>query len=221
MCGIFGFSGPHDAELAARALALLRHRGPDAARAFAGGEMTLGATRLAIVGVANGTQPFANEDGDVVAVLNGEIYNFAPLRDELERRGHRFATDTDGEVLVHLYEEEGDALLARLEGIFAFAVWDARRRRLLLARDPMGVKPLFWTESAGRFRFASEIKALLADPGLPRRVDPRAFDAQLALGFVPGERTLFDGIRRLLPGHALVRTGDRLDIAPYWRLEVG
>lgn len=220
MCGIFGFTGPSDRELAARSLALLAHRGPDAAHSCEMPEITLGATRLSIVGVANGRQPLVNEAGDVVAVVNGELYNYAPLRNELERRGHRFATDTDGEVLVHLYEEEGDALLARIEGIFAFALWDARRSRLLLARDPMGVKPLFWTERGGRFRFASEIKALLADPGLPRELDRRSLDGLLALGFVPGARTLFAGIRRLAPGHSLVREGTKLDISPYWRLEV-
>ena len=220
MCGIFGFTGPRDDELAARALVLLAHRGPDAAAAVADEEVTLGATRLAIVGVANGDQPLSSEDGEIVAVFNGEIYNHEPLRDELERRGHRFSTDTDAEVVVHLYEEVGDALLTRIEGIFAFALWDRRRARLLLARDPMGVKPLFWTECGGRFRFASEIKALCADPEVPRRLDPRALDGFLALNFVPGERTLLEGVRRLLPGHALVRTAAAISTAPYWTCHV-
>src|SRR5579859_5313053 len=142
MCGIFGFSGPAAPELLATMGARLRHRGPDDQGTFSSPDISLGADRLSIVGVANGKQPITNEDGSLVLVFNGEIYNFQALRAELEKRGHRFATETDGEVIVHLYEDEGDLAVSHLEGMFAWALWDERRKRLLLARDQMGIKPL-------------------------------------------------------------------------------
>ncbi|HEX7252431.1 MAG TPA: asparagine synthase (glutamine-hydrolyzing), partial [Thermoanaerobaculia bacterium] len=218
MCGIFGFSGTPAPRLLEEMSQRLKHRGPDDTGSYTSPGISLGADRLAIVGVADGQQPLFNEDGSLVLVVNGEIYNSVHLRASLERLGHRFATSADGEVILHLFEEEGEASFSRLEGMFALALWDERRRRLLLARDPMGMKPLFFVRHDGRFAFASEVKALLCLPGLERRVDLTGLSGLLDLGLVPGDRTLFAGIRRLLPGHLL-----RLDVSgevnqsPFWR----
>ena len=170
--------------------------------------------------MTNGHQPFVNEDGSVVLVFNGEIYNYRSRRAELDGRGHRFATGSDAEVIVHVYEEEGEAAVGRLEGMFAWALWDGRRKRLLLARDPMGMKPLFYLRHDGRFAFASEVKALLCLPGLERRVDLTALDGLIRRGITPEDRTLFTGIRRLPPGHLLCLENDEIELRPYWRLLV-
>jgi asparagine synthase (glutamine-hydrolysing) len=220
MCGIFGFSGPAAPELLATMGALLRHRGPDDQGAFSTPDISLGADRLSVVGVANGTQPITNEDGSVVLVFNGEIYNFQALRARLEKRGHRFATETDGEVIVHLYEEEGDLAVSHLEGMFAWALWDERRKRLVLARDPMGIKPLYYMQHEHRFFFASEAKALLTVPGFERRVNLTAFDGLLRRGLAPDDHTLFAGIRTVPPGHLLRWAEGGAELAAYWRLEV-
>lgn len=211
MCGIFGYTGPSAPRLLAAMARRLLHRGPDDQGTHESPGISMGTDRLAIVGVADGRQPLFSEDGNLVLVVNGEIYNSGDLRAELERLGHRFATSTDGEVVLHLYEEEGNAAFARLEGMFALALWDERNRRLLLARDPMGMKPLFFVRHDGRFAFASEVKALLCLPGLARRVDLAALSGLLTHGAVPGDLTLFSGIRRLPPGHLLrvEQGGDR------------
>ncbi len=216
MCGIFGFTGPPDPDRLALLGDALRHRGPDGAGELVRPTVSMGCDRLAIVGRANGAQPLASEDGRIQLVLNGEIYNHLALRRDLERRGHRFATDSDAEVVVHAFEEEGEAALGRLQGMFALALWDEASGRLLLARDPVGMKPLFFTLYQDRFWFASEAKALLVASGMPRRLDRRALDGLLRLGFVPGPRTLFDGISRLPAGHRLTveRSGD-LRIEPF------
>jgi asparagine synthase (glutamine-hydrolysing) len=208
MCGIFGFTGPSAPRLLAEMAERLRHRGPDDHGTHESPGISMGTDRLAIVGVADGRQPLFSEDGNLVLAVNGEIYNAGALRAGLERRGHRFATATDGEVVLHLYEDDGEAAFGRLEGMFALALWDERNRRLLLARDPMGMKPLFFVRHDGRFAFASEVKALLCLPGLERRVDVPALSGLLDHGIVPGDRTLFEGIRRLPPGHLL-----RLDLS--------
>ncbi len=210
MCGIFGFTGPPDPERLARLRAALRHRGPDGSGLLVRPVVSMGCDRLAIVGRGNGAQPLASEDGRVQLVLNGEIYNHLALRRELERRGHRFATDSDAEVVVHAYEDEGEAALGRLQGMFALALWDEAAGRLLLARDPAGMKPLFFTLYQDRFWFASEAKALLLASGMPRRLDRRALDGLLRLGFVPGVTTLFENVFRLAAGRRLMveRSGD-------------
>jgi asparagine synthase (glutamine-hydrolysing) len=178
------------------------HRGPDDAGVHVGDGVAIGMRRLSIIDVAGGHQPIANEDGSVLTVFNGEIYNFRELRLELERAGHQFRTRTDTEVIVHGYEEWGTGVVVRLNGIFGLAVWDARARRLLLARDHFGVKPLYFVR-APRFAFASEVKPLLSF-GAPAAVDPEALDLFLSWRFVPSPRTLFRGIHRLPPGHLLV-----------------
>ncbi len=177
----------------------------------------LGHRRLSIIDLACGHQPLANEDGSVWTVFNGEIYNFGELRRRLEQSGHRFSTNSDTEVLVHLYEDEGPEMLARLRGMFALAVWDARRGRLLLARDRLGKKPLVYRREPGRLLFASELKSLLAVPGVPREIDPQALDDYLTYQYVPHPRTIFRGIAKLPPGHYAIYENDRLDVRAYWQ----
>jgi asparagine synthase (glutamine-hydrolysing) len=200
----------------------LAHRGPDAEGVWAEPGVGLVHRRLSIIDLAGGDQPIANEDGSLQVVFNGEIYNFQELRARLEARGHRFRTHSDTEVLVHLYEEQGEALVERLRGMFTFALWDRRRRRLLLARDRLGIKPLYVYRDAEKLLFASEPKAFLAYPGVAAAVDPVALEDYLAFGMVPGRRSIFRGVEKLPPGHTLVATADRLGAEPrrYWRLRI-
>jgi len=200
VCGIGALldpagSAPPDA--GGRMVAALRHRGPDGEAVRRLGSVTLVHTRLAIIDVAGGDQPLASEDGSVTAVVNGEIYNHARLRSELERDGHRFATATDSEVVVHAYERDGADCVRALNGMFAFAIWDAPRKRLVAARDPFGVKPLYWCSDGRRLAVASEIGALLAAGLVEPRVDRIALDHYLACRFVPAPRTLFEGVSKL------------------------
>ncbi len=223
MCGIVGMVGPGagtEAELA-RMCDAIRHRGPDDWGTFAEEGVGLGMRRLSIIDLAGGHQPIANEDGSVQLVLNGEIYNHDALRRELVARGHTFRTRADTEVLVHLYEDEGERMLQRLRGMFAFALWDRRHRRLFVARDHFGQKPLFYTEGAGRLAFASEIKALLAaDPSLAT-LSPFALDQYLTLRFVQPPDTFFERIRALPPAHFLVHEHGTTRIERYWDLPYG
>jgi len=182
----------------------LHHRGPDEAGQLVRGGVALANARLSIIDVAHGHQPVHNEDRTVHVVFNGEIYNQAALRQELAQGGHRFASHADTEVLVHLYEEEGDAFLHRLNGMFAIALWDERSRQVLIARDRLGIKPLFFAEVAGHLAFGSEIKALLELPGLTAEVEPAAIDEFLTLRYSGGSGTMFRGIRKLQPGEQLL-----------------
>src|SRR2546425_4351519 len=186
MCGIAGFidmqrSRESAAQLIDHMCKIIRHRGPDDQGVWTGDGVALGMRRLAIIDVAGGQQPIFNEDRTVAVVLNGEIYNFRELRSDLIRRGHRFRSHADTEVLVHLYEDFGEEMLDHLRGMFAFAIWDARRRQLFCARDRVGKKPLFWARRGSRFWFASEIYALLRDPELDAEPNPEAIDAYLAV----------------------------------------
>jgi asparagine synthase (glutamine-hydrolysing) len=205
VCGILGLAGtaPLPPE-ALDAVALLAHRGPDGEGRFVDGGVGLAMRRLAIIDLETGDQPIANETGDVVCVCNGEIYNYVELRRELEGRGHTFRTSGDIETIVHLYEELGERCFERLRGMFGVALWDAKRRRLVLARDRFGIKPLYVADVAeGRLGFASEVAPLLA-LGAARDVDLQAVADFLTLGYVPGEATGVRGVRALAPGHALV-----------------
>lgn len=222
MCGIAGVVSPIP-ELRARDVVrsmtgALVHRGPDDEGIATLGEATLGARRLAIIDLSGGHQPMANEDGDVIAVQNGEIYNFLELRGELKARGHRFSTRNDTEILPHAYEEWGLAFVRRLRGMFALAVWDSHHRRLVLARDRFGKKPLFYARAGDSVLFGSEIQALLAHPAVTREIDLSAINDYLASGYIPPPRTAFAQIRKLPPGHTLVLDRGRAEVEAYWRL---
>jgi asparagine synthase (glutamine-hydrolysing) len=206
VCGIAGWlgRGEPDPDLAARMMAALRHRGPDATGCRSWPEAALVHTRLSIIDLAStGAQPMGNEDGTVWIVFNGEIYNHREHRQRLEARGHVFRGHSDAEILPHLYEEEGANLVAVLRGMFAFAIYDSRRRRLLLARDRFGIKPLFYTADAGRLGFASEINALRLLPGVDDRPDRQAIYDFAALTYIPAPQTFYAGIRSLEPGELL------------------
>src|ERR671930_2522499 len=199
ICGIASSNGPADPERLARMSATLVHRGPDADGAIADGPVGLAARRLAIIDLETGDQPIANEDGSIHVVQNGELYNYRELRAELERAGHRFRTHSDTEVLVHLYEQHGLEFARRLRGMFAVAVWDSRARRLVLARDRYGIKPLYYRASGTGLEFASELRAL------PRgEIDLDALEAFLAFNSIPAPLTIFRETRKLPPGHVLV-----------------
>jgi asparagine synthase (glutamine-hydrolysing) len=193
------------------------HRGPDDDGVFCEGAAALAARRLSIIDLAHGHQPIENEDGTAVVVQNGEIYNYRELKRELEARGHRFGTDCDTEVLVHAYEEWGDAFAERLRGMFALALWDKRRRRLLLARDRFGIKPLYYRHVGGELSFASELKAMLEQPGFSREIDPRAVAAYLAFNSIPAPLTIFAEARKLPAGNLLAWEGGELELRRYAR----
>ena len=196
----------------------IAHRGPDADGFYVGDGIGLGHRRLSIIDLATGDQPLANEDGSVWVVFNGEIYNFADVRADLEARGHRFRTHSDTEVIVHGYEEWGEAVVDRLRGMFAIALWDERRRRLMLVRDRLGVKPIYYCVTSSGVTFASEIKAVIEDPDVPRDWDPQSLDAYLALQYVPGPRTMYKAIWKLPPGHLLVAENGHVSLKRYWDL---
>jgi asparagine synthase (glutamine-hydrolysing) len=220
MCGIAGAVDLHDpvAPDVDGLLATVHHRGPDATGVFSRPGVALGQTRLAVVDLVTGDPPIANEDGTIGVALNGEIYGYASLRAELLAAGHELATTGDTEVIAHLAEDlDPVALCRRLDGMFAFAVWDDRRRRLVLGRDRFGKKPLHYWHDGHRLVFGSEIKALLAHPAVPRRLDAGAIPAYLTFGYVPHSATFYDGVRSVPPGHVLTFDAGGLRVAPYWR----
>jgi asparagine synthase (glutamine-hydrolysing) len=223
MCGIAGKvgTGPIQEAEILRMCDAIAHRGPDDWGTLVEDGVGLGMRRLSIVDLAGGHQPIFNEDGTVAVVFNGELYNYPSLREELLIQGHRFSTRSDTEALVHLYEQYGEGMVARLRGMFAFALWDRPRRRLLLARDHFGQKPLFYTESAGRLTFASEIKALLADDPSLAELSPRALDQYLTMRFVHPPETFFTRVRQLPAAHYMVWENQRPRIERYWDLQYG
>jgi asparagine synthase (glutamine-hydrolysing) len=200
-------------------LATIRHRGPDQFGVYLDRHIGLGNARLSIIDLSHGQQPIANEDRSLWIVFNGEIFNYLELRPELEARGHRFATDSDTEVLLHLYEEYGPECLERLNGQFAFAIWNARDRSLVLARDRLGVRPLFYTVCGGRLIFASTIKSLLTQRQVTAEIDPTALDQIFSLWAPLTPGTLFRNIREIPPGHFLVANEQGTDLKSYWQLE--
>jgi asparagine synthase (glutamine-hydrolysing) len=221
MCGIVGFCEPDparpvDEHLLRAATHSLAHRGPDGEGLLVRGSIGLGHRRLSIIDVGGGAQPIFNEDGTVGVVFNGEIYNYIEVRDELIREGHRFTTSSDTEVIVHAYEQYGPDCLERFTGMFAFAVWDGRDRSVFVARDRLGKKPLFYRHHHGRLAFASELKALLHDPSLPRQLDVDALDDYLAYSYVPTDRCILRGVEKLAPGHWMRWKDGRLTIRKYW-----
>jgi asparagine synthase (glutamine-hydrolysing) len=216
ICGIYAFGGHADREQVLRMMSAMRHRGPDGEGCFVSGEIGLGHRRLSIIDLTGGAQPITNEDGSLYVIFNGEIYNFIELREELLRHDHIFATKSDTEVILHAYEQWGKDCVSRFNGIFAFALWDANRKQLFLARDHLGVKPLYWTHLGNRFLFASEIKSLLTETECPREVDLHALSQLFTLRSVPSPRTLFRGIQKLAPGHWMVVTHDGVRTERYW-----
>lgn len=225
MCGIAGRfnynpSRPVDPQVLTAMTDVISHRGPDAAGYYRGAGVGLGHRRLSIIDLATGDQPLANEDGKVQVIFNGEIYNFADVRAELVSLGHRFRTHSDTEIIVHGYEQWGERCVERFRGMFAFAVWDEANRRLLLARDRLGVKPLYYAELPGvGIVFGSEIKALLEDPAVQRDWRPEAIDTFLTLLYVPAPDTIYTGIKKLPPASVLVAERGQVRISKYWDLE--
>jgi asparagine synthase (glutamine-hydrolysing) len=224
MCGIAGFvkcgqNASADPAIVRQMCDVIRHRGPDDQGIYTDGGVGLGMRRLSIVDLATGHQPISNEDGSVVLVFNGEIYNHQALRAELITRGHIYRTQSDTESIVHAYEEYGRECVEHLRGMFAFALWDARNRRLFIARDRLGIKPLYYRLTPELFVFASEIKALLAYPGVRPEFNRRVLPEYLAFGYVSDEGTFYRGIRKLMPGHWLELSAEgELRIDQYWDL---
>jgi asparagine synthase (glutamine-hydrolysing) len=222
VCGIAGKvdrDGAVPAELIERMCERQVHRGPDSRGLFSGDGAGLGIQRLRVIDLETGDQPVYNEDRSVAVVLNGEIYNYRELRRELEGRGHTLSTRGDTEVIAHLYEDEGPALVRRLSGMFAFALWDERRRRLLIARDRVGKEPLFYAARGGSLAFASELAALMADPEIPRELDLAALDCYLAYGYVQAPRSIWRAVRKLPPAHTLLWEDGEARVERYWRLD--
>lgn len=225
MCGFAAFHDPDGrtperAWLAGAARAL-RHRGPDDEGLLAEPGAGLAFRRLAIVDVAAGHQPLSNEDGTIWIAYNGEIYNHAAVRRELESLGHRYRTHADTETIVHAYEQWGPDCVRRFDGMFAFAIWDRPRRRMFVARDRVGIKPLYWTRGPHGYAFASEIKALFAFPGVERRARPQSVVQHLTLRYCAAPDTLFEGVHKLPPGHSLLLEDGRETLARWWRPEFG
>ncbi len=222
MCGIAGFTHKHRAEselLAHRIAGTLYHRGPDQQGVFVSGEVALCAVRLKIIDLAGGDQPIVSQDGDCVIVFNGEVYNHASLRAELEQRGHRFHSHCDTEVVLHAFQEWDTECFSRFRGMFAVALWSKSRRRLVLARDRLGIKPLYFYRRGSELYFGSELKAILEHPEIPRSLDLQALEYYLSLNYVPCPYTLIDGIQKLPPGHLLEWRAGQVSTRPWWRLE--
>ena len=205
-----------DQDLLRRMTTVLRHRGPDGDGYLIRDNVGFGNRRLSIIDLAGGDQPIYNEDGTVGIVFNGEIYNYVELMASLIDRGHRFATKSDTEVIVHLYEEYGERCVDHLRGMFAFAIWDSRRPSVFLARDRLGIKPLFYQATGDRLLFASELKSILQDPQVPRRLNLEAVRSYLVYGYVPGDCCIFNGIAKLPPGHTLTWRDGQVRTSPYW-----
>ncbi len=224
MCGIAGVVESNrdarvDESILRRMCAVMVHRGPDDEGVYTQGRAGLGMRRLSIIDVAAGHQPISNEDGTIWIVFNGEIYNHAALREQLIARGHRYTTHCDTETIVHLYEEYGRECVRHLRGMFAFAIWDTRERSLFIARDRLGIKPLYYRFTPESFVFGSEIKVILAHPGVRAGFYRAGLPEYLAFGYLSGEETFYEGIRKLMPGHTLELDGNgTLRIEPYWEL---
>lgn len=227
MCGITGFidlwntSGPRGAEASPNTLdamcRVIRHRGPDDQGVMLKHGVALGMRRLSIIDLAGGHQPISNEDNSVTIVFNGEIYNYRELQTLLQSRGHRFATNSDTEAIVHAYEEFGPACLDRLRGMFAFAIWDDRHQKLFIARDRVGKKPLYYSVTrGGTLVFGSELKSLLEHPDVERQINPQALDAYFSLGYVPDPISIFANVEKLPPGHHLTFTNGCISVERYW-----
>ena len=226
MCGIAGianYNRPEDKQaLLSRMVGLMHHRGPDASGLYMSGPVGLAHARLSIIDLSStGNQPIHNEDKTIWIVFNGEIFNYPDLRKDLEAKGHRFYTRTDTEVLIHLYEEKGTELFQMLNGQFALSIWDENEQSLLLGRDRVGIRPLFYSHRNGRIAFASEIKALFADPEIERKLNPLSLSDVFTCWAPLGELTPFKNIFQLLPGHYARISQQGMRIQPYWTPDFG
>lgn len=226
MCGIVGVVNYYEKRnvpkrLVQNMVSVVEHRGPDEIGFHVKGNVGLGIRRLSIIDVPTGHQPIGNEDNSIWVVYNGEIYNYKELRRELEQKKHTFKTNSDTEVLVHLYEEMGRQMVSRLNGMFAFAVWDSKRYTLLLARDRVGIKPLYYYMGLDRLLFGSELKSLLQDPSVPRNINFHALHSYLSFLYVPAPLTIFQGIKKLPPGHTLEYVNGEVSVRRYWTVPYG
>ena len=219
ICGVLSFEGPPDETLIRRMLGRLRHRGPDGSGYYRDERVALGHTRLAIIDQAGGAQPLCNEDGTVWLTFNGEIFNYLELAEELRQAGHRFATASDSEVIVHAWEEWGEGCFSRFNGQWALALWDSRAERLVLSRDRLGVRPLYYTRDRRRLIFGSEVKALFADPATPRELDPAGLDEVFTYWSCVAPRTVFRDVEQLEPGYYAVHDRDGFRKAPFWSID--
>jgi asparagine synthase (glutamine-hydrolysing) len=217
ICGVLSLDGSRPNSALARQMAdTLAHRGPDGDGFYSDTAIALGHRRLSIIDLATGDQPIFNEDRSIAIVFNGEIYNYKELREDLVKKGHRFRTTGDTEVIVHLYEEQGIECVRELNGMFAFAIWDAPKQQLFLARDALGEKPLYYVNAGREFLFASELKALLRSGDVAKEIDPAALDDYLAYGYVPAPRTIYRAVSKLPAGHRLLFQNGRVDVSRYW-----
>jgi asparagine synthase (glutamine-hydrolysing) len=219
MCGIAGIMGSHRAEAIQKMTDIMLHRGPDDSGFFHDDDISLGQRRLSIIDLHSGRQPISNEDDSLQLVCNGEIYNSPELRETLVAKGHRFKTETDVEVILHLYEEHGDDCVKYLRGMFAFAIWDSHKRRLFLARDHLGQKPLFFCQRNGGFAFASEVKSILASDLVKPEIDLEGLWHYLSLRFMPDDHSMFQGIQKLPAAHRLVFENNQVSIDRYWDVD--
>jgi asparagine synthase (glutamine-hydrolysing) len=217
ICGKYSPSGIRQEELHCM-LRSIAHRGPDDEGVYINGPIGIGNRRLSIIDVPGGHQPICNEDETIWIVYNGEIYNYKLLRQELEKKGHIFKTNSDTEVIVHLYEDLGESCVNKLNGMFAFAIWDGKKKKLMLARDRLGQKPVFYAQSNGDFLFASEIKAILAVNKQEREIDYESLHHYLSLRFIPSPQTMFERIKKLPPAHILVWQEGKITVSKYWSL---
>jgi len=219
MCGIFGIASAKrnlQESLLEKATLSISHRGPDDSGSFRDEQAYLGHRRLSIIDLASGSQPIFNEDGSKCIVFNGEIYNFLEIKKGLMGKGHLFRTRSDTETILHAYEEWGEKCVEHIRGMFAFAIWDSKRKKLFLARDRLGIKPLFYAEHKGGFYFASEMKAILEDQEFPREMDETALACYFTLSYIPAPFTIYTNIRKLLPGHTLTWENGNITIQEYW-----
>lgn len=219
MCGICGFVGFRDEELIKGMAQVMSHRGPDQEGFYSDRDISLGHKRLSIVDLSErARQPLPNEDKSIQLICNGEIYNHLELRKSLERKGHKFYSNSDSEVIIHAYEEYGEDSVKQLRGMFAFALWDSKEKKLILARDRIGIKPLYYIEDGERFLFASEIKSILEDRRIKREIDYHAYYSYLAFQATLETDTMFKNIKKLAPGHILIYQNEKITLKKYWDL---
>lgn len=224
MCGIFGFTtektpGFDRRDILEKMCDSIRYRGPDDEGYYIDDNISLGMCRLSIIDPDTGKQPIFNEDRSVLVICNGEIYNFREIRDEMEKKGHKFRTSTDVEVITHLYEEYGEDFIQKLDGMFGLALWDINRKKLILARDRMGIKPLFYYEKEGVFAYGSEIRAIMKIPGIDDLMDTTAIYDYFSYNYIPAPLSVFRCIKKLIPGHYIVYENGRTSIKKYWSLD--